>query len=197
MELLSAPMLSRIKTSYLRPWDRIEKILLFLTVFVLLLDAVSTILIAQDHWLSSTDFIEKNPVVDTMLWNARENIVIGILSYNLFWVPVVLLFRPIRSVELSLAVLHITGSGVGALDNMGIWLFRKPFIASFLESLGLRTQQVLIVAILGYLTMHLYCYLQRDSIEKLPRKILSTVVGLGFAMIVQFAIMVVWVLCVR
>ena len=190
-------MLSKIKTSYLRPWDRTEKILLFLTAFVLLLDAMSTILIAQDHWLSSTDFIEKNIVVDTILWNARDNIVIGILSYNLFWVPVVLLFRPIRSVEFSLAVLHIKGRGVGALDNIGIRLFRTPFIASFLESLGLQTQQVLLVAILGYLTMHFYGQLHRDSIDKLPRKILSTVVGLGFAMIVQFAIMVVWILCLR
>ena len=186
-------MLSKIKTSYLRPWDRTEKILLFLTVFVLLLDAVSTILIAQDRSLSSTDYIEKNIVVDTILWNGRANIVIGILSYNMLWVPVVLLFRPIRSVELSLAILHITGSSVGALDNMGIRLFRTPFIASFLELLGLQTPQILLVAILGYLTIHFYGQLQRDSIDKLPRKILSTVVGLGFAMIVQFAIMVVWI----
>lgn len=161
-----------------------------------MLDAVSTILIARDPGLSY-DFMEKNPVVDTILWNVRENIVIGILSYNLLWVPVVLLFRPIRSVELSLAVLHITGSGVGALDNMGILHCRTPFIASFLESLGLQTQQVLLVAILGYLTMHFYGQLQRGPVENLPRKILSTVVGLGFAMIVQLAILVFWILCVR
>ena len=185
-------MLSRIKTSYLRPWDRTEKILLFLTMFVLLLDAVSTIMIARDPRLSD-DFLENNPVVLMMQWNARENIVIGILSYNLLWIPVVLIFRPIRSVELSLAVLHIAGSGVAALDNMGILLWRTTFIVSFIESMGLRTPHILLVAVLGYLTIHFYGQLQRGPIEKLPRKILSTVVGLGFAMIAQFAILVVWI----
>jgi hypothetical protein len=187
-------MLSRIKTSYLRPWDRTEKILLFLTVFVLLLDAVSTIMIARDPWLShGHDFVEQNPVVLMMQWYAGANIVIGILSYNLLWIPVVLLFRPIRSVELSLAVLHITGSGVAALDNMGILLYRTPFIASFIESFGLQTPQMLLVAVLGYLTIHFYGQLQRGPIEKLPRKIMTTIVGLGFAMIAQFAILVVWI----
>jgi hypothetical protein len=185
-------MLSRIKTGYLRPWDRTEKILLFLTVFILLIDAVSTIMIARDPWLSH-DFVEKNPAILNMQWYAGANIVIGILSYNLQWIPMVLLFRPIRSVELSLAVLHITGSGVAALDNIGILLWRTPFIASFIESLGLRTPQILLVAVLGYLTIHFYGQLQRGPIEKLPRKILSTVVGLGFAMIAQFAILVVWI----
>ena len=185
-------MFSRIKTSYLQPWDRTEKILLFLMVSVLLLDAVSTIMIARDPWLSH-DFVEKNPVVLMMQWYAGANIVIGILSYNLLWIPVVLLFRPIRSVELSLAVLHITGSGVAALDNLGILLCRTPFIASFIEMLSLGTQHMLLIAVLGYLTIHFYGQLQRDPIEKLPRKILLTVVGLGFAMITQFVIMVVWI----
>jgi hypothetical protein len=181
-------MLSRIKNGYIRPWDRTEKILLLLTAFVLLLDSLSTIMIARDPWLSH-DFLEKNPVVDMM----HENIVIGILSYNLLWIPVILLFRPIRSVELSLAVLHITGSGVAALDNTGILLYRTPFVASSLESFGLRTPQILFVAVLVYLTIHFYGQLQRGTTEKLPRKILTTVVGLGFAMMVQFAILVVWI----
>jgi hypothetical protein len=181
-------MLSRIKTSYLRPWDRTEKILLLLTASVLLLDAVSTIMIKLDPRLSY-DFLEKNPAVYMM----HENVVIGILSYNLLWIPVILLFRPIRSVELSLAILHITGSGVAALDNMGILLYRTPFVASSLESFGLRTPQILLVSVLGYLTIHFYGQLQRGPIEKLPRKIMTTIVGLGFAMIAQFAILVVWI----
>ena len=181
-------MLSRIKNGHILPWDRTEKILLLLTAFVLLLDAVSTINIVRDPLLSDK-FEEKNPVVYMM----HENVVIGILSYNLLWIPVVLLFRPIRSVELSLAVLHITGSGVAALDNMGILLYRTPFVASFLESFGLRTPQILLVSVLGYMTIHFYGQLQQGSIEKLPKKIMTTVVGLGFAMIAQFAILVVWI----
>jgi hypothetical protein len=185
-------MLGRIRTSYLQPWDRTEKTLLILTASMLLLDAVSTIMIARDPWLRH-DFVENNPVVLEMLWHMGAEITIPILSYNLLWIPVVLLFRPIRSVELSLAVLHITGSGVAALNNLGILLCRTPFIASYMEMLGLRTPQILLVAVLCYLTLHFHGQLQQDSLEKLPRKILLTVVGLGFAMITQFLIMVAWI----
>lgn len=185
-------MLSRIKTSYLRPWDRTEKILLLLTFFILLIDATSTIMIARDPWLFH-DFVEKNPVVLTMLWYGGANVEIGILSYNLLWIPVILLFRPIRSVELTLAVLHTTGGGVAALDNLGILLRRTPFITPFMEMLGLGTQLLLLVVVLCYLTLHFYGQLQRGSMEKLPREILLTVVGLGFAMLIQFTIMVIWI----
>jgi len=185
-------MLGRIRTSYLQHWDRTEKTLLILTASMLLLDAVSTIMIARDPWLRH-DFVENNPVVLEMLWHMGAEITIPILSYNLLWIPVVLLFRPIRSVELSLAVLHITGSGVAALNNLGILLCRTPFIASYMEMLGLRTPQILLVAVLCYLTLHFHGQHQQDSLEKLPRKILLTVVGLGFAMITQFLIMVAWI----
>lgn len=173
---------------FFRPFDRNERILLLLTVAALLLDSATTIMMKHNSGLSHSYF-EVSPVADMI----QRNVTLGVFLYNFSWVLVILAFRVLRSVEFGLCILHITGNGMASLDNLGILLFRQPFIKSFLGLFGLGVEHVLLVVVLGYLS----CYFLRlkglgDS-GGLLKAGFVTVFGMLFALVVQFGVMYIWI----
>lgn len=76
-----------------RPWSRHEAGIVGLT-FLILVFAVTTIILFRGGAIES-GFLETNIVVRMM----HRNVVLGVLSYNLQWVILILFFRPMRDVE--------------------------------------------------------------------------------------------------
>jgi hypothetical protein len=114
-----------------RPWSSHEAGVVGLTFIMLVLDAVTTIILFRSGAMES-GFLETNVVVYMM----RRNVVLGVLSYNLQWVLLILLFRPMRDVEYSLSMLHFLSSGIAVVDNVTIFLFGETLLTAFLGRLG-------------------------------------------------------------
>ena len=173
---------------FYRPFDRNERILLFLTMAVLLLDSATTVMMKHNRGLSYYYF-EVNPVADMI----HRNVTLGVFLYNFSWIFVITVFRVLRSVEFGLCVLHITGNGIAFLDNLGILLFRQPFIKSFLGLIGLGVEHVLLVVVLGYLSCNFLRLNRLGDSGRLLKAGFVTVFGMLFALIVQFGVMYIWI----
>jgi len=166
------------------PWSSREAGIVGITFLMLTLDAVTTIILFRSGvW--GIGFEEINIVVGRM----HENVVVGVLSYNLQWVVLILLFRPMREVEYSLSMLHSLSSGMAAVDNVAIILSGETPLAAFLSQLGAGKEHVLFAALSSYLV---YTCLSKAG-EPRIKEFLKTIGGILLAVVLEFIVLFVWI----
>lgn len=169
-----------------RPWSSREAGIVGLTFLMLTLDAVTTIILFRSGvW--GIGFEEINIIVDRM----HENVVLGVLSYNLQWVILILLFRPMREVEYSLSMLHSLSSGIAAVDNATIFLLGKTPLTTFLGQLGIGKMHILFAALSSYL-VYICLSVLREAKPSFVKDFLKIIGGLLFALVIEFAVAFIW-----
>ncbi len=169
-----------------RPWSRRERGVVGLTFLMLVFDAVTTIILFRSgvRWIGFEEF---NIVVDRM----HRNVVVGVLSYNLQWVILILLFRPVREVEYSLSMLHSLSSGIAAVDNATIYLLGETPLTMFWSQLGIRKWHILFAALSSYLVYSCFSAL-RKARPGLTKDFLKIIGSLLFAVVIELAVALVW-----
>jgi hypothetical protein len=172
----------------LRPFDKTEIKLIFITSLALFLDATSTAWLHLER-SKSLDYIESNPVVGMMY----RNIFFGIFLYSYSWLFVILFFRIVQSVEFSLSLLHITSSGIAVLDNLGIILFRNPFFSNLFESYNLRMEHILFIVFLTYIFLYIKSISKIKDVSNVIKQTFITLFGMLFAIILEFIIIYIWI----
>lgn len=169
-----------------RPWSRREAGIVGLTFLMLTLDAVTTVILFRSGvW--GIGYEEINIVVDRM----HENVVLGVLSYNLQWVILILLFRPMREVEYSLSMLHSLSSGIAAVENVTIFLSGETPLTAFLGQLGIRREHVLFAALSSYL-VYICLSALREAKPSFIKDFLKTLGGILFAVVLEFVVAFIW-----
>jgi len=170
-----------------RPWSRHEAGIVGLTFLMLIFDAVTTIILFRSGAIES-GFLETNIVVRMM----HRNVVLGVLSYNLQWVILILFFRPMREVEYSLSMLHLLSSGIAVVDNVTIYLSGETSLTTFFSQLGVGKEHVLFAALLSYLVYTCLSLLGEDEPYFL-KEFLKTIGGILFAVVLEFIMLFVWI----
>jgi uncharacterized membrane protein len=153
---------------------------------MLTLDAVTTIILFRSKvwWIG---FEEINIIVGRM----HENAVLGVLSYNLQWVILILFFRPMREVEYSLSMLHSLSSGIAAVENVTIFLFGEMPLTTFLGQIGIRKEHVLFAALSSYLVYTCLSAL-REAKPSFINDFLKIIGGLLFAVVIELVVAFIW-----
>ena len=169
-----------------RPWSRHEARVVGLTFLMLVFDAVTTIILFRSgvRWIGFEEF---NIIVARM----HRNVVAGVLSYNLQWVILILLFRPMREVEYSLSMLHSLSSGIAAVNNATIYLLGETPLTTFLSQLGIRKWHILFAALSSYLVYTCLSAL-REARPGLTKDFLKIIGGLLFAVVIELAVALIW-----
>jgi hypothetical protein len=188
--------IKQIREGYFRPWDRSEKILIASTAAALLLDALTTLEVynlTRRPYPPYIYLMETNHICEHLLY-------LGLLWFFLYflsWLGIIILFRVIRSTEFTLAILHLTGSGLAAINNLGILLFRESVVVSLLSSCGLEIGHLLLITILIYLFRQFYHRSKAQGWQNMFKPAFLYLIGLFLALLIETDIQIIWLIIIH
>jgi len=185
-----------VREGYFRPWDRAEKILIALTAVALFSDALTTLEVynlTKGPYPPYIYLMETNHICEHLLYRG----LLWFFLYFLSWLGIIILFRVIRSTEFTLAILHMTGSGLAAINNLGILLFRESVVVSLLSSCGLEIGHLLLITILIYLFRQFYHMSKAQGWQNMFKPAFLYLIGLFLALLIETDIQITWLIIIH